>query len=73
MDGCTADFFENNDHSLRSQKIVLRDSLGLLAVQILSASENLSSLGYHDMLVKLYVIIDELHAEYHRCNGHFEA
>ncbi len=64
MEECKSNFFENNDQALRHQKIVLRDSLGLLAVQILSSKEDLSTLKYSEMLDKLYIIIDELHNEY---------
>ena len=61
----TCDIYENNDQALRSQKIVLRDSLGTLGVHILNSREDLSSMSYSEMLDKLYEIIDELHHEYH--------
>ena len=62
----SSDFYENNDNALRPQQIVLRDSLGCLAVQILSVRENIASLSYCEMLDKLYKIIDDLQSEYHR-------
>ncbi len=61
----TTDFFEQNDHALRSPSIVLRDSLGLLAVQILSVKFDLSTMSYDDMLIELHTIINDLHSEYH--------
>lgn len=67
----TSDFFENEDSALRNQKIVLRDSLGSLAVQILSSKYNLSQMNYEEMLDKLYVIIDELHTAYQHKVGNF--
>ena len=66
MIDCKANFFESNDHALRSQQIVLRDSLGTLAVQILSSREDLSQMPYSEMIGKLYTIIDDLHKEYQR-------
>ena len=62
----TTNFYENNDHALRPQQIVLRDSLGSLAVQILAAKEDLSQMSDSEMMDKLYKIIDDLHYEYHR-------
>ena len=67
----TSDFFENEDSALRNQKIVLRDSLGSLAVQILSSKYNLSQMNYEEMLDKLYVIIDELHTACQHKVGNF--
>lgn len=64
VDELTADFFEQNDHALRSSKIVLRDSLGALAVQILVAREDVAHMDYSKMLHKLYDIIDDLHSAY---------
>lgn len=68
----TSDFFENNDHALRSQNIVLRDSLGTLAVQVLSAREDIANMEYDVMLKKLYSIINELDDTYHHSCGNFE-
>lgn len=65
----TADFFENNDHALRSQKIVLRDSLGTLAVQILASRRDISHMNYDEMLSELYGIINDLHHAYDKHPG----
>ncbi len=57
-----------NDHALVLPKVELRDNLGSLAVQILAAREDLSTLPYDKMLQELFVIIQELHKEYQRFN-----
>lgn len=64
MDEYTADFFENNDHALRQQNIVLRDSLGDLAIQILCRRKDIGSMDYRDILCDLHEIISELHYAY---------
>jgi len=60
----TSDFFENEDHALRKQPIVLRDSLGNLAIQILCSKNDISTMKYDDILLELYEIISELHKSY---------
>ena len=60
----SADFFENNSHALRMPNIVLRDSLGTLAVQILSQRPDFSKLDYGTMLNELENIIIDLHDAY---------
>lgn len=60
---------ENNDHALVPPIVELRDNLGVLAVQILAAREDLASLDSWKILCKLYDIICELHTAY----GHFSA
>lgn len=67
----TADFYENNDHALRPTNIVLRDSLGYLAVQILSKKFDLDIMDYSDMLRELHSIISDLQCEYHQKHGYF--
>ena len=63
----TADFFENNSHALREPEIVLRDSLGLLAIEILKNKyPKFAGLDRATMLVELREIISDLHDEYHR-------
>lgn len=57
-----------NHTSLDEPIFVLRDSLGFLAVQILSAKKNLQQMSYDDMLHELLVIIEELHDAYDRMN-----
>lgn len=70
-DNLSADFFENHEHALRKQNIVLRDSLGILAIHILESRENIANMEYREMLRKLYAIIDELHDTYHHMNDNF--
>lgn len=67
----TTDFFENESQALRHTDIVLRDSLGTLAVQILASREDISNMEYDDLLVKLHTIIVDLHKMYHWKNGDF--
>lgn len=54
----------NDDHT--EPKIVLRDSLGTLAVQILATREDIANMKYDVMLQKLFSIIKELKDTYHK-------
>ncbi len=67
----STDFFENHDHALRMPNIVLRDSLGFLAIQLLTQREDISKLDYDILLCKLHAIIVELHNAYDGRNGNF--
>jgi hypothetical protein len=67
----TADLFENDEQALRHQNIVLRDSLGNLAIQLLFAKEDVSNMEYDEILRKLYTIIDDLHTTYQQCDYNF--
>ena len=67
MTGRTTDFFKNESHALRLPEIVLRDSLGMLAIEILKEKRtDFAKLDYNIMLQELYEIIKDLHAEYQR-------
>ena len=55
-----------NHTSLDEPIFVLRDSLGILAVQILSAKKGFAQMSYDDMLRELLDIITELHNTYDR-------
>lgn len=57
-----------NHASLDEPVFVLRDSLGVLAVQILSAKKGFAQMSYDDMLHELLDIITELHTAYDRMN-----
>ena len=57
-----------NHTSLDEPEFVLRDSLGALAIQILSQRNDLSKMNYDDMLHELLDIINELHSAYDRMN-----
>ncbi|WP_295238266.1 hypothetical protein [Veillonella sp.] len=60
----TADFFEQNPHALREVNVVLRDSLGSLAIAILQERFDIKTMAYGDMLDELDSIITELHKTY---------
>ncbi len=68
----TSDFFENHEEALRKPNIVLRDSLGNLAIAILSKKENIAYMDYDILLRKLHTVICELQDAYHHCNNYFE-
>lgn len=55
---------EGNEHLLVLPSAEVRDSLGALAVQILSARENIAEMDYCQMLSKLYTIVCDLHKAY---------
>jgi hypothetical protein len=57
-------FDPSNHTSLDEPIFVLRDSLGVLAVQILAAKRDLSSMPYYDALNELLDIIEELQSAY---------
>ena len=58
------DYYNENDHSLLSPKIVMRDSLGALAIEILKTRHDISTMEQKTMLVELTSIISELHQTY---------
>ena len=47
---------EDNEHALVPPIVEVRDHLGTLAVQVLAAKEDLSTMDYREMLHKLYDI-----------------
>ena len=71
MSNLTSDFFENEEQALRRPVIVLRDSLGALAIQILSEKEDIANLQYNVLLSKLNEIISELNDAYERSYHNF--
>ena len=61
------DFFDlhENDHALRPQMNVLRDSLGDLAIRLLfECNPEIAKRPNQEILHELYKLIDELHADY---------
>lgn len=56
----------DHDHALVPPIIEVRDNLGILAVHILAAREDLANMDYGEMLHKLYDITCELHNAYDR-------
>lgn len=65
-------FFDENNQSLRQVSVVVRDSLGTLAIQLLCARQDITKLGYNELIVELSNIVKELHGayehEYHNLN-----
>ncbi|WP_306542071.1 hypothetical protein [Acidaminococcus intestini] len=57
---------EINSHELPPVNIVLRDSIGSLAVQMLASRYDLSTMSEADALHNLLQIIRGLHEEYHQ-------
>lgn len=54
-------FDDDNEHALRHPKIDLRNNIGVLAIEILKAKENLAVLSYDEIMRKTLDIIEELH------------
>ena len=57
-------FDDNDEHALRHPKIDLRNNIGVLAIEILIAKENLAVLSYDEIMRKTLDIIEELHEIY---------
>lgn len=57
-------FDDDDEHALRHPKIDLRDNIGILAIEILKAKENLAVLSYDEIMRKTLDIIEELHEIY---------
>lgn len=55
---------EGNEHALVPAIVEVRDSIGNLAVQVLSARENLAEMDYSTMIQKLYEIVCDLQDAY---------
>lgn len=53
-----------HEHALVPPIVDVRDNLGTLAAQVLSARYDLSQMDYSDMIHKLYDITCELHQAY---------
>lgn len=52
------------EHAIVPPIVEVRDNLGTLAVQVLAAKEDLSTMDYCEMLHKLYCITCDLHKTY---------
>ena len=57
---------EDHDDALVPPIVDVRDNLGVLAVHVLSAREDLAKMDYETMVRKLYDITCELHTAYDR-------
>ena len=55
---------EGHEHALVPAIVEVRDSLGVLAVQVLAAREDLANMDYDEMIHKLYDITSSLHRAY---------
>ena len=56
---------EENDHALRPQTVVLRDSLGDLAIRLLfDRNPDIAKKPNEEVLQELYDLIDQLHKDY---------
>ncbi len=54
-----------NDHALRPQMNVLRDSLGELAIRLLfERNPNIAQKSNMEIMQELYRLIDQLHQDY---------
>ncbi|MEK5166196.1 hypothetical protein NYE69_28225 [Paenibacillus sp. FSL R5-0527] len=64
------DFYDENNQALRQVSVVVRDSLGDLAIQLLCARQDITKLDYHELIIELSNIVKDLHSayehEYHR-------
>ena len=57
---------ENHEHAIVPPIVDVRDNLGVLAIHVLSAKEDLAKMDYETMIHKLYDITCELHTAYDR-------
>lgn len=55
---------EGNEYALLLPSVVVRDSLGSLAVQVLAAREDIAQMDYCEMVSKLYEIVTDLQNAY---------
>lgn len=62
------EFMTNNSQALLEPNVVLRDSLGTLAVAILSKRMDVSTAKSEDLLLELHEIIKDLQNSYQLLN-----
>lgn len=67
-----SNFYDENDHALKPNLIVLRDSIGPLAVSILAAEPGFDKMSSKEKLVRLYAFIKDLQTAYEKANGEFD-
>lgn len=67
-----SNFYDENDHALKPDLIVLRDSIGSLAVSILAAEPGFAKMSSEEKLVRLYDLIKDLQTTYEQANGKFD-
>lgn len=61
-------FDDDNEQALRHPKIDLRDNIGVLAIEILKAKENIADLSNYEIMNKTLDIIQDLHKIYDEMN-----
>ena len=61
-------FDDDNDQALRYPKIDLRNNIGILAIEILKAKENIADLSNCEIMDKTLDIIKDLHKIYDDMN-----
>ena len=61
-------FDDDNEQALRRPKIDLRDNIGVLAIEILKAKENIADLSNYEIMNKTLDIIQDLHKIYDEMN-----
>lgn len=57
-------FFDEHNHALRKVSVVVRDSLGDLAIQLLCARKDITNLDYNELIRELGGIVHDLHKAY---------
>ena len=63
---------EENDHAMVPPMVEVRDCLGVLAVQVLSAKEDLARMDAVEMVSKLHGLVCELHQAYSDLRTHLQ-
>lgn len=61
-------FYDENPQALRPTSVTLRDSLGVLAIEILKSQKDISKMSYDEILDDLMDLIEELHEAYQHKN-----
>lgn len=57
-------FYDENNQALRQVSVVVRDSLGALAIQLLCSRKDISKMDYNELIRELGDIVKELHSAY---------
>lgn len=59
-------FFDENNQALRPVSIVVRDSLGALAIELLRARKDITKMDYNELIRELGEIVADLHKAYEK-------
>ncbi|MNW38913.1 hypothetical protein D3C74_159930 [compost metagenome] len=57
-------FYDENNQALRKVSVVVRDSLGDLAIQLLRARKDITKMDYNELIRELGDIVDDLQKAY---------